>query len=134
MLKMATGLSSLMSGYSLCAQTEGKSKNTVAIVTRSATYFNDFLSVNGLSTDVTQIGAREIRAFIFHLQQKSCFSNHPYSRAQQRGLSGHTINTYMRSIRAFWSWLVEEEIIKSNPFSRLKIPKPPKKVIATFSQ
>ncbi|MEA3442693.1 MAG: tyrosine-type recombinase/integrase [Chloroflexota bacterium] len=129
-----TELSSLMSGYSLCAQTEGKSKNTVTIVTRSVTYFNDFLSVNGLSTDVTQIGTREIRTFIFHLQQKRCFSNHPYSKAQRRGLSGHTINTYMRSIRAFWSWLVEEEIIEVNPFSRLKIPKPPKKVIATFSQ
>jgi len=39
----------------------------------------------------------------------------------------------MRSIRAFWSWLVEEEVIASNPFSRLKIPKPPKKITATFS-
>jgi site-specific recombinase XerD len=86
-----------------------------------------------LGTDVTQIGAGEIRAFILYLQQKRCFSNHPYSRAQQRGLSGHTINTYMRSIRVFWSWLVEEEIIECNPFSKLKIPKPPKKIIATFS-
>jgi len=39
----------------------------------------------------------------------------------------------MRSIWAFWSWLVEEESIESNPFSRLKIPKPPKKTITTFS-
>jgi len=39
----------------------------------------------------------------------------------------------MRSIRAFWSWLVEEDIIECNPFSKLKIPKPPKKIIATFS-
>ncbi len=132
--KIATELSSLISGYSLCAQTEGKSKNTVAIVARSVTYFNDFLSVNGLSTDVTRIGVKEIRAFILHLQQKRCFSNHPFSKAQRRGLSGHTINTYMRSVRAFWSWLVEEEIIVSNPFSKLKIPKPPRKVIATFSQ
>jgi len=103
-----------MSGYSLCAQTEGRSKNTVAIVTNSITYLHDFLSSEGLSTDVTQIGTKEIRAFILHLQQKMCFRNHPYSRAQQRGLSGHTINTYMRSIRAFWSWLVEEEILMSN--------------------
>jgi len=123
-----------MSGYSLCAQTEGESKNTIAIATRSVTYLHNFLSSNGLSTDVTQIGTGEIRAFIAGLQKKRCFSNHPYSRIQQRGLSGHTINTYMRSIRAFWSWLVEEEIIEVNPFSMLKIPKLPKKVIATFSQ
>ena len=130
----STELLSLMSGYSLCAQTEGKSKNTIAIVTRSTTYLHNFLSSNGLSTDVTQIGSMEMRAFILYLQQKRCFSNHPYSKAQLRGLSGHTINTYMRSIRAFWSWLVEEKITESNPFSKLKIPKPPKKIITTFSQ
>ena len=39
----------------------------------------------------------------------------------------------MKSTRAFWSWLVSEEIIDTNPFSKLKIPKPPKKVMATFS-
>jgi site-specific recombinase XerD len=127
-------LLSLVSGYSLCAQTEGKSKNTVAIVINSITYLYLFLSSNGLSTDVTHIGAEEIRAFILYLQQKRCFSNHPYSKAQDRRLSGHTVNTYMRSIRAFWSWLVEEEVIESNPFSRLKIPKPPKKIMTTFSQ
>ena len=88
----------------------------------------------GLSTDVTQIGTKEIRAFIAHLQQKRCFSGHPYSKAQQRGLAGHTINTYMRSIRVFWSWLVEEEVIESNSFSKLKIPKPPNKIMTTFSQ
>jgi len=132
--KIATELSSHISGYSLCAQTEGKSLNTVAIIVNSVKYLNDFLSSESLGTDVTQIGVKDIRAFIAHLQHKRCFSNHPYSKAQQRGLSGHTINTYMRSIRAFWSWLVEEEVVNNNPFSKLKIPKPPRKVIATFSQ
>jgi integrase/recombinase XerD len=130
----STELLSLLSGYFLCAQTEGKSRNTVDIVINSITYLYNFLSSNGLSTDVTHIGAQEMRAFILHLQQKRCFSSHPYSKVQQRGLSGHTVNTYMRSIRAFWSWLVEEEVIGSNPFSRLKIPKPPRKIMTTFSQ
>ncbi|MBA7673300.1 Tyrosine recombinase XerC [subsurface metagenome] len=40
----------------------------------------------------------------------------------------------MRSIRVFWSWLVEEEVIESNSFSKLKIPKPPNKIMTTFSQ
>jgi len=131
--KSGSDIGSLLHGYQLCAATEGKSPNTLAIVTNSVTYLYDFLSSNGLSTDVTQIGAGEMRTFILYLQQKRCFSNHPYSKAQQRGLSGHTINTYMRSIRAFWSWLIEEEVIESNPFSKVKIPKPPKKIMATFS-
>jgi len=114
--------------------TEGKSPNSLAIVINSVTYLYGFLSSSGLSTDVTQIGAGEMRAFILYLQQKRCFSNHPYSKAQQRGLSGHTINTYMRSIRAFWSWLVEEDIIASNLFSRIKIPQPSRKVITPFTE
>ncbi|MFA5056368.1 MAG: tyrosine-type recombinase/integrase [Dehalococcoidia bacterium] len=128
-----TDIAGLLEGYRLCAATEGKSPNSTAIVINSMRYLNDFLSCSGLSTDVTVIGTREIRAFILYLQQKVCLSHHPYSKPQQRGLSGHTVNTYMRSIRAFWSWLVEEEIIEQNPFSKLKIPKPPRKIIATFS-
>ena len=131
--KSCIDLGTLLQGYQLCATTEGKSPNTIAIVTNSITYLYDFLSRNSLSTDVTQIGTEELRAFILYLQQKRCFSNHPYSKAQERGLSGHTINTYMRSIRAFWSWLVSEEIIDTNPFPKLRIPKPPRKVMATFS-
>jgi len=128
-----TDIRSLLQGYQLCASTEGKSPNSTAIVINSMRYLCDFLENNGLSTDVTGVGTNELRAFILHLQQKRCFSDHPYSKTQERGLSGHTVNTYMRSVRAFWSWLLEEEIIDSNPFSKLKIPKPPRKVIATFS-
>ena len=128
-----TEIDGLLHGYQLCAATEGKSPNSTAIVTSSIRYLYDFLKSNDLSTDVTGIGTGELREFILYLQQKRCFSDHPDSKPQQRGLSGHTINTYMRSIRAFWSWLVEEEIIESTPFSKLKIPKPPKKIIAAFS-
>ena len=86
-----TELSSLASGYYLCAQTEGKSKNTVAIVIRSVTYLHNFLNENGLSTDVTQIGVKEIRTFIAYLQRKKCFSEHPYSKGQQRGHSFYQV-------------------------------------------
>jgi len=128
-----TELSSLVNGYKLCAQTEGKSKKTIDAVTSSVTYFERFLRYKGLVADVTEIGPREIRAFILYLQQKKCFSTHPFAKPQSRGLSGHTINCYLRSIRAFWSWLEVEGLIEQNPFSGLRIPKAPKKAIPTFS-
>ncbi|MFQ5873367.1 MAG: tyrosine-type recombinase/integrase, partial [Dehalococcoidia bacterium] len=34
----------------------------------------------------------------------------------------------------FWSWLVAEDIIRDNPFPKVKLPKPIKKVIPTFSE
>jgi len=86
--KSGTDIGSLLHGYQSCATTEGKSPNTLAIVINSITYLYDFLNSNGLSTDVTQIGTGEMRTFILYLQQKRCFGNHTYSKAQQRGLSG----------------------------------------------
>lgn len=123
----------LITGYQLCAATQGKSPNAIAIVIRSVTYFVDFLASHGMTVDVTGVSHREIRAFILHLQQKKSFSNHRFNHPQDRGLSGHTINCYLRSLRIFFSWLVSEGIMESNPFDRVKIPRPPRKVIATFT-
>ncbi len=131
--KSGTGLGALARGYAICAAAEGKSPSSITIVLSSLKYLGDFLEMIGASSDVSIIGAWELRNFILYLRQKPCFSNHPYARSQPRGLSAHTINTYMRSLRAFWSWLVTEEIIADNPFKKVKVPKAPRKVMATFS-
>jgi site-specific recombinase XerD len=123
----------LIQGYRLCARTEGKSDNTIAIVANSVAYLERFLKSEGLSTNVDAIRLEELRAFILHLQQKRCFSGHSFNRPQERGLSGHTINCYLRSIRAFWTWLVSEGIVGANPFARMRVLKAPRKVIPTFS-
>ena len=128
-----TELSSLIDGYCLCAQSEAKSSKTIEMVRSSVRYLEEFLCSQGLSTDTADIGVSEIRIFIVHLQQKNRFSSHPYAKPQQGRLSGHTVNCYLRSIRAFWSWLVSEGIVETNPFTKVKIPKPPGKIIPTFS-
>jgi site-specific recombinase XerD len=126
-------LSQLIPGYILHARTEGKSEKTIAHVTSSVSYLERFLISEGLPTSVSHIDRKEFRAFILHLQHKRCFSGHPLTKAQDRGLSGHTIHGYLKSIRAFWSWLVAEEIVAINPLLSMKIPKAPKKVIPTFT-
>jgi site-specific recombinase XerD len=126
-------LQHLIAGYQLCAATEGKSPNAIAIVTSSVSYFQRFLTSQKINTDATRISHHEIRVFILYLQQKRCFSNHRFNHAQDRGLSGHTVNCYLRSLRIYFSWLVSEGIIGTNPFDRVKIPRPPRKVIPTFT-
>ncbi|MFQ6122233.1 MAG: tyrosine-type recombinase/integrase [Dehalococcoidales bacterium] len=129
-----TGLSTLLQGYCLCAQSEGKSPKTIEMVRSSVGYLAEFLYSQGMSTNVADIGTAEIRMFIVHLQRKKPFSNHPFARPQQRALSEHTVNCYLRSVRAFWSWLVSEAIIKTNPFSKIKIPKVSRKIVPTLSE
>lgn len=68
-----------------------------------------------------------------HLQHCRRYVSHPFTKPQPQKLSGHTVNGYMRALRAFWSWLSREGLITENPFDKLKVPKAPKKVIPSFT-
>jgi len=127
------GLSRLAAYYRICATADGKAPKTIELMTSSVMLFERFLASEGRSTSVAEIGPGEIRGFILHLKRRACFSNHPYARPQARGLSPHTVNSYLRSVRAFWSWLEGEGIIIDNPFERIRIPRAPGKVMPTFS-
>jgi len=123
------------------SQTLGKSSPTTlsklmegAIMNASVRYLEDFLAGQGLSTDVTEIGAKELRQFSVSLRERRRFAHHRFTKPQTGPLSGHTINGYMRALQAFWSWLEREDFINENPFTKLKIPKAPKKIIPVFSE
>jgi site-specific recombinase XerD len=127
-------LVTLLEGYRLSARSEGKSNNTIAIVEASVRYLERFLMANNLSTTVNEIRAEELRQFIVYLKEQPRFFNHRFTKPQTSHLSGHTVNGYLRALRAFWSWLERENFIEVSPFVRLKIPKAPKKVIPIFTE
>ena len=131
--KSGTRLEALLDGYHLSSLSEGKSPNTIAIVEASVHYLEEFLASNGLPTDVTEIGVGELRRFTVYLKERPRFAHHRFTRPQGGHLSGHTINGYLRALQAFWSWLEREDFINDNPFSKLKIPKAPKKIIPVFN-
>jgi integrase/recombinase XerD len=124
----------LLDTYQIQTRTEGKRPNTLRIYTTALSILQRFLERRGFPTDVTRIGPEEIREFIGYLQNIKAFMEHPFTGPQKKGLTGHTINCYLRAIRAFWSWLVVEEIIEFNPFDKIKVPKPPKKLVTPFNE
>ncbi len=130
----ATELGNLIEGYSLCARSEGISENTILLTGRAVGYLRNFLVRSQLSTKVELIGVSEIRSFILHLKEARRFEFHPLIKSNDRKLTGHTINCYLRSISAFWGWLLREGFIDSNPFAKTKIPKAPRKVITPFTE
>lgn len=111
-----TELGQLIEGYKLCARAEGKSANYISLVASSVEFLRQYLEASGLPTDVTEINVQSIRGFILHLQSTTRFALHPFARPQASRLSGYAVNTYMRSIRAFWSWLEAEEIVTQIQF------------------
>ncbi|MBN1368300.1 MAG: tyrosine-type recombinase/integrase [Dehalococcoidales bacterium] len=129
-----TDLNILAEGYRLCARTEGKSPNTITLNATALKIFEDFLETHGYPTDVNGIDVPQIRHFIAYLQEQKAWRKHPTIKPRSHGLAGHSIDAYLRAIRAFWTWLVSEEITTANPFTRVKFPRPPKKVVPTFTE
>jgi integrase/recombinase XerD len=87
--------------------------------------FRGFLLQERSITLVGEIDAPDISAW-FAFMRKT-----PTGRGGTR--SERTIQTYARSVRAFFHWLVRRETIERNPFDRVVFPKVGKPLIRTIS-
>ena len=81
------------------------------------------------------LGARDwqdvaaTREFLAEQQSRSeQFFRHPKRRRIQGSLSPLTIRGYIRTIKRFFNWLVEEGRLPVNPMARIRLPKKPKRV------
>ncbi len=77
--------------------------------------------------DITLVGeveATDISAWFAHMRKVDGKHGRPRSE--------RTIQTYARSVRAFFHWLVRREIIERNPFDRVVFPKVGRPLIQTI--
>jgi len=129
-----TELEDLLEFYALCARSRGDSEKTVNQTKTAVNLLKSYLKEHELSTNALQIGPVELRGFIRDLQQRPRFACHPYAKPQADTLSPHTISSYLRALRAAWNGWVAEGLVETSPFSKIRIPKVPKKAIPTFSE
>lgn len=132
--KSPTDLDSLIEYERFCRQAEGQSNKTVELVVLALSKLKDFLEQNHLPIEARQIGANDIRRFTLHLQNCRRYADHPLAKAQKGGLSAHSINSYLRAIRAAFNRWVTEGFLEATPFQKVKLPKPSRKIIPTFSE
>src|SRR5258708_542229 len=83
-----------------------------------------FLEKEREITLVGEVDAPDISAWFAHLRKT------PGSYGKPR--TERTVQTYARSARAFFHWLVRQEIIERNPFDRVVFPKVSKPLIRTI--
>ena len=108
-------------------QTEGKSPKTIDWYFGFLTRFQRFLNENEYPTHVGSIDRRIIRGFILYLQQEA------KTPRTCQPLSNPTVQGYVRTLKAFFSWLLREDYIESNPMRKIPVPKAVSKVVDTFS-
>jgi site-specific recombinase XerD len=123
-------LSEALTTYRIFAKAEGKSPRTIEWIESGVRPFMEFL---GGDPDIDTIVADDLRRFIIALQSAKKYRKHPYSKPQEAKLSPQSIETLSRAIRAFFGKLYREELIRTNPMEKVKMPKVPKKVVPTHS-
>jgi site-specific recombinase XerD len=106
-------------------RSEGKSPKTVIWYSRILRYLGDYLKAQGLPDDLDHLKVDVVREFILHLQTKKKWDGHP-------GLNGGghlraiSVQTYVRGVKGFFSWLQREGYTEENRLAHLKPPKAPK--------
>jgi integrase/recombinase XerD len=124
----ALDLGNLIQGFRLSCQTEGKSPKTTEWYTAFLERFRGFLNQSNLPTRVDHVDRNCIRRFILYLKQEA------RTPRTGRSLSAATVQGYVRTLKAFFSWLEREEYIKTNPMAKIPVPRGEAKVVATFSE
>ena len=80
---------------------------------------------------VDEISENVIRHYIAELQERGKYTYYANDKAKvynmpdrrrdfRKPMSAITINNYLRNIRVFFTWLVEEDILRNNPMRKIK--------------
>ena len=114
-------LSELVEQFELHNRSDGKSEKTVRWYNQSLGLFQNWLSSEGMSTRLRDLGEEEVRHFILHLQ----------SRKGVRGkrASSDTVNCRVRAVRSFFAWLERRGYTECHRLADLRPPKVQQKEI-----
>jgi integrase/recombinase XerC/integrase/recombinase XerD len=126
-------LQELHARHARYAQTLNKSENTITWYRVALNGYCRYLEeVCGVPAPITlkDFTLDAVRNYILYLRGQSVWAHHPILvPRQERTLSDQSVNCYVRSLRAFASWLYEQEYTETNLLSRLKAPRVTKKAV-----
>jgi site-specific recombinase XerD len=117
----------LLDRYRLEAGAAGHTPKTMDNVVRPVRLFSEFVG----DIEAQEVTVAIAKKFIVWLREKDVWSGTNHAKA--RKLSSTTVNTYVRALRSFWSFLLDARLIIQNPLAEVKPPKKGKTIPKTFS-
>jgi integrase/recombinase XerC/integrase/recombinase XerD len=129
----AKTLIELIGYYEICIRAEGKSERTIQWYSANLKRFLNYVKSRHLPCSINNIDIKLLRQYTLHLQKVNKYEGHPYTPVKSELLSTATVHGHVRTLRAFFNWLVGEEFIDNNVARNLKLPKVAKKLITTLS-
>jgi site-specific recombinase XerD len=121
-----------LQAYRIYAQAAGRSPRTIDWVTRSVRYFMEFLGDSCKYCE--QMTTNDLRRFIIEYGKRQKYENHTYNAEQNELIAPISVQTYVRGIKSFFSYLATDELIPANVMLKVKTPRVPVKAVPTFSQ
>jgi len=130
-----TSLRSLVNGFVLTKQTEGKSSRTVEFYSENLKRFLWYAQKQDWPDDMRMITEWYIREFLGYLANEKCRwgLKGNGSETSQSKASHTTVHHYFVVLANFFGWVVREGFLKENPTVKIKVSKPKTRVIKPYS-
>lgn len=119
----------LLEHYELYARAAGFSQSQINNVRMRLRLFDRFL---GGIKDIGEVTTDDFRRFLADLRDRPVWQG--LRTEKQRNLSGTAINTYARTIKTFFQWLNNEQIIPRNALASVPTPPTGEKVSKAYSE
>jgi len=121
----------IVASFEVYNKTVGKSAQTVAWYNARLALFARFVGDGCCLRDVT---IDRVRQFIVHLQERTTKNpNNPFVINKEGALSSSYIQGIVRALRAFATWLHEDEYTGANVLKALKPPRIQQKVVEVLT-
>jgi site-specific recombinase XerD len=114
-------------------RSEGKSPATVEWYSRVLRYFDNYLNEHNLPSTLGDLNIFVVREFVLYLQTRKKWTGHPSMPPSKANLAAISVQTYVRSLRAFFGWLHREGYTEDNILADLKPPKAPVKLVEVLT-
>jgi site-specific recombinase XerD len=126
-----TDLQSLIQGYLLSCQCEGRASSTMTTYKCVLSKFEWFCNQNNFPP-IQKMTVMHIRKFLWYLTNETnrWDSKHPTTKKQA---SRVTVHTYYRVLKPFFGWLKREQLIYDNPFDLITVQRAKSKVVEALS-
>ena len=119
--------------YEVCNRAEGKSPKTISWYSANLRRLRNYVKSRHLPDTLDNIDTKLLREYVLYLMKRTRYDGHPFTPAKIELLSSATIHGHVRTLRAFFNWLVREGLAQNNAAKDLKPPKVIRKVVSTLS-
>ena len=131
--KTNTKLYELIDYYEVCNRCESKSPKTISWYTDNLNQFTDYLKTHKLPDSIDAIDIKVLREYVLYLLKRNKFRGKSNNGNGPGTLSPQSVHGHVRTLKAFFNWLFNEELIDKNPAKQLKPPKVPKTLVNILS-